>query len=314
MTSALDTTDRRAKEIGLATAVVFPGQGSQRPGMAAAWVGDPAFARWDEADALLGRDVTRLGLDADAEELRVPAICQVALFVHHAVVFDAWRRSGAPPVAIAGHSLGEYSALYAAGVLSFAAALRLIDVRARATQDAARINPGGMVACLGCSAEDIARACQRAGAHVANDNAPGQVVVAGSDAALDRVAAELADRPGRVTRLEVGAAYHSPHMAPAVEVLGHALDDAVFADGDVPVVANVDAAAHHSARDWPTLLRGQLISPVRWRESILTLRRVGVEDVVELGSSPVLTGLTKRTDPSLRRRFVGGPQDLETPA
>lgn len=313
MTIALDA-DSRANQTGLATAVVFPGQGSQRPGMAAGWAHDPAFMRWGQADALLGRDVTRLGLDADAEQLRVPANCQVALFVHHAVMFDAWRRSGAPPVAVAGHSLGEYSALYAAGVLSFAAALRLVDVRARATQDAARTNPGGMVACLGCSAEDVARACQRAGAHLANDNAPGQVVVAGSDAALDRLAAELADRRGRVTRLEVGAAYHSPHMVPAVEVLGEALDTAAFADSGVPVVANVDAAAHRAARDWPTLLRRQLTSPVRWRESIVTLRSIGVEAVVELGSSPVLTGLIKRTDPSLQRRFVAGPQDLETPA
>lgn len=314
MTTALDVTPSAENGTDLATAVVFPGQGSQRAAMAAAWVDHPAFARWTEADEALRRDVTRLGVDADADELRSPASCQVALFVHHAVLFDAWRRAGGTAAVVAGHSLGEYSALYAAGVLSFDAALRLVDVRARATEDAARANPGGMIACLGCSPDDIAQACRRAGTHMANDNAPGQIAVAGSGVGLDRFTQEMASRPGRTVRLDVGAAYHSPAMAPAVDVLGAALDAAAFADGKVPVVGNVDARVHHRAADWPALLRRQLTSPVRWRETMITLRAMGVEGVVELGASPVLTGLAKRTDPSLQRSFIGTPHDLGTPA
>lgn len=314
MRTALDVAPSAENGTDIATAVVFPGQGSQRAAMAAAWVDHPAFARWAEADEVLRRDVTRLGTDADADELRSPASCQVALFVHHAVLFDAWRRAGGTAAVVAGHSLGEYSALYAAGALSFDAALRLVDVRARATEEAARVNPGGMVACLGCSPQDVVQACQGSGAHVANDNAPGQIAVAGSDAALERFTDEIASRSGRTMRLQVGAAYHSPHMAPAVDVLGEALDAAAFADGEVPVVANVDARVHHRAADWPALLRRQLTSPVRWRETMITLRGMGVEGVVELGASPVLTGLAKRTEPSLQRRFIGIPHDLGTPA
>lgn len=294
-------------------ALVFPGQGSQKPEMAVPWRGHDAFARWAEADDVLGRDVTRLGLEADADELREPATCQIALFVHHVVLLEAWRATdGEAPAAVAGHSLGEYNALVASGVLDFDDALRLVDARARATQAAADQAPGTMVACLGFSVEDVMDACERAGAHVANDNAPGQVVVAGSEEALGRLRDDLSSSEGRgkVVDLPVGAAYHSPHMAPAVEPLGAALDAASFADAAVPVVANVDAAVHSAAGEWPTLLRDQVVSPVRWRETVGTLASLGVGTVVELGASPVLTALVKRTDRSLDRHTVTTPEDL----
>ena len=311
MASTLHSQAALPARLALTTAVVFPGQGSQRPAMALPWAEEPTFTRWADADEILGRDITHLGITADATELREPASCQVALFVHHAVVWDAWRRGGVRPALVAGHSLGEYSALYAAGVLSFPDALRLVDARARATQAAAEASPGRMVACLGCDAEAVAQACAASGAHVANDNAPGQVVVAGSPAALDRLTELLADGPGRVAPLEVGAAYHSPHMAPAVEPFGAALDRTTFADSDVAVVANVDARAHSTGRDWPQLLRAQLTSPVRWADTVRTLAAEGITAVVELGASPVLTGLVKRIDRSLERRFVEAPSDLE---
>lgn len=299
-----------------AIALAFPGQGSQQPAMAAAWREHAAFTRWAEADDVLGRDVTRLGVDADADELREPANCQVALFVHHTVLLDAWRGAGgAQPVAVAGHSLGEYNALLAAGVLTFADGLRLVDARARATQAAADEAPGTLIACLGFDVDDVAAACQRAGAHIANDNAPGQVVVAGSPEALERVRAELDEvgadnRRAKVVDVNVGAAYHSPHMAAAVEPLDAALAAATFHDATVPVVANVDAAAHTAAGEWPQLLRDQIVSPVRWRETVSTVRSLGATSVVELGASAVLTGLVKRTDRSLERRTVSTPEDL----
>ncbi|MGH8899388.1 MAG: ACP S-malonyltransferase [Egibacteraceae bacterium] len=292
-------------------AIVFPGQGSQQEGMARAWRGHDAFARWAQADELLGRDVTRLGVDAAATELREPVNCQVALFVHHVVLLEAWRAAGgAVPLAVAGHSLGEYDALVAAGVLDFADGLRLVDTRARLTQEAADTWPGTMVACLGFDVERVHDACAEAGAHVANDNATGQVVAAGSGFALDRLRELLASERGKIVSLNVGAAYHSPHMAPAAEAFGAALDATRFADAAVPVVANVDAAPHTAAGKWPGLLLEQLVAPVRWRQTISTLASMGVDEVVELGASAVLTGLVKRTDRSLGRRNVIIPEDL----
>lgn len=293
-----------------ATAVVFPGQGSQRAAMARPWVEDPAFVRWEHAGDVLGWDVGRLGLTADATELRDPAACQVALFVHHAVLFDAWRRTQPAPAVVAGHSLGEYSALYAAGVLPFADALRLVDARARATSAAAAARPGGMAACLGLDAGVVAAACEASSAFVANDNAPGQVVVAGSDEALQRLNDELAGQ-GRVARLEVGAAYHSPHMEPAVGPFTDALKQVAFADAEVPVVANVDARPHTRGRDWPPLLAAQLTAPVRWRETMAAVSAAAVAALVELGASPVLTGLAKRAAPQMARRCISAPADLE---
>ena len=298
-----------AAETGVA--VLFPGQGSQRPGMAAAWTDHPAFVRWSDADAVLGRDVTRLGLDAGADELRDPVNCQVALYVHHAVLLDAWRAAGGAPAVAAGHSLGEYSALLAAGILTFEEGLQLVDRRARATDVAAAQNPGGMVACLGGDAQALAAACDAAGAFVANDNAEGQLVVAGSFAALEQFAQLAAELGARVRRLEVGAAYHSPFMRAAVPLFEPALTAMAFADGVMPVVANVDAQPHRSAAQWPALLRSQLTAPVRWRETVQTLVGTGTEAVVELGASPVLTGLVKRIAPQLQRTAVASPADLE---
>jgi len=301
----VDSADHRV-------AVVFPGQGSQRAGMAQAWRDVPSFTRWAQADDLLGRDVTHLGMDADEDELRIPVNCQVALFVHFVVQHDAWFATGARAHLTAGHSLGEYAALVAAGVLGFADGLRLVDARARATQDAAEDRPGTMVACLGYPVETVTAACDKVGAHVANDNAPGQLVAAGAADVLEhlREALDATGERGRVVALQVGAAYHSPHMEPAVAPFGDALDTATFSTAALPVVANVDARPHTDAVDWPHVLRAQLTSPVRWRETVATFVELGVTSVVELGPSPVLTGLVKRTDRSLDRTTVITPDDL----
>lgn len=292
------------------SAVVFPGQGSQRPGMAAAWADHPAFVRWSQADGILGRDVTRLGLSAEADELREPLNCQVALYVHHAVLLDAWRAAGGSAAVAAGHSLGEYSALLAAGVLSFDQGLQLVDLRARATETAAAQNPGGMVACLGGDAGALREACVEAGAHVANDNAEGQLVVAGDHDSLRRFSAVAAGLRAKVRALEVGAAYHSPLMLAAVPLFEPALVAMAFTDGVCPVIANVDAAPHVAGADWPALLRRQLTAPVRWRESVLTLTAQGTRTIVELGAAAVLSGLAKRIAPELQRVAVTAPDDL----
>lgn len=294
----------------MSVAWVFPGQGSQRPGMAQAWRDHPAFARWAEADALLRTDLTRLGLEADAEELREPAACQRALFVHEVVLAEAWQEAtGQRPALVAGHSLGEYVALVVAGAVSFADALALVDVRARATEEAAAARPGGMVAVLGGELATIRAAAQDAGAHVANDNAPGQVVVAGSREALAALR-EALEGHAKVRALDVGAAYHSPHMEPAVGALRPALDATTFAPADPPVVANVDAEPHADPEGWPDRLARQVTAPVRWRETVERLAAEGVDELVELGASTPLSGMSKRIRPDLGRTGITAPQDL----
>lgn len=291
-------------------AVVFPGQGSQRPGMAAPWKSTAGFSRWAEADEVLGWDVSRLGTAADADELRRPLACQVALYVHGAVLWQAWLDAGGTAAIAAGHSLGEYNALLAAGVIAFADGLRLVEQRALATQAAAELSPGGMVACLGGDADAVRAACTAAGAEVANDNADGQLVVAGDDAALQRFTDAAAAARAKVIRLEVGAAYHSSAMTPALPAFSAAVAATRFRDSQVGVVSNVDATVHHRGADWPDLLRAQLTTPVRWRETMLGIDAAGMAELVELAASPVLTGLAKRTAPGVRRRTVTTPDDL----
>jgi [acyl-carrier-protein] S-malonyltransferase len=170
-----------------------------------------------------------------------------------------------------------------------------------------------MVACLGYPVETVTAACAETGASLANDNAPGQMVAAGSAASLEALQARLAETGGprgRVVAMEVGAAYHSQHMASAADELAPVLGDAPFGHGECPLVANVDAAAHRSSSDWAELLRQQLTAPVRWRESVHTLAGLGIGEVVELAAAPVLTGLVKRTNPSLARRAVTEPGEL----
>jgi [acyl-carrier-protein] S-malonyltransferase len=294
----------------MTSALIFPGQGSQQAGMGRPWRGHPGYRRWREAEEVLDRPVTRLGLEATDEELREPAACQVALFVHHAVLLAAWEELGEPVAYVAGHSLGEYSALLAAGVLSFADALRLVDARARLSAAAAREQPGGMVACLGADLDEVERAARGSQAHVGNDNAPGQVVVSGSPDALGRFREAMGGARGKVVPLAVGAAYHSPLLAPAVDAFRGELDRTPFRDARIPVVANVDARPHVTAGDWPELLARQLTAPVRWRETVLALERLGVEEVTELAASPVLGGLVKRTTRRLRRRTLTTPDDM----
>lgn len=293
-------------------AFIFPGQGSQRPEMASPWVDHPAYALWARADEVLGRNVTRLGIEADAEELRQADNCQIALFVQHAMLLTALEAVGVQATLTAGHSLGEYDALVAAKVLSFDDALRLVDVRARSTFAAAQDRPGTMVACLGFDRADVEAAAAAAGAYLANENAPGQVTVSGSAEALAALKAHLSEQDGKVVDLDVGAAYHSPHVEAAVPVLGEALDAATFSDAAIGVVANADAKVHTAGADWPQLLRTQLVNPVLWKDSVETMVDAGITHMVELGASAPLSGMIKRISRGTKRLAVHTPEDLET--
>ena len=292
----------------------YPGQGSQAPGMGAAWADHPSWELVDEASEAAARDVAALLLDTDADELTMTRNAQLATFVTSMVVLDAVSRVGAVPAGHAGHSLGEYSALTAAGALDFADAVRLVTERGDAMQAAADERHGTMAAVLGLDDDDVDIACRRAAgdAWIANHNAPGQVVIAGGPDDVDEalaIARELGAK--RTMALQVGGAFHTPYMAPARDRLRKALDQVEFRDPEQPVYANVDATAHRSGGDWAALLGAQLCSPVRWRQTLRALESDGFTTFVELGPGTVLTGLAKRTVKDARRVSVATPSEVD---
>ncbi len=295
-------------------AFTFPGQGSQRPGMGKAWVEHPSWEIVAEASRASGRDVAHLLLDADAEELTQTRNSQLATFVLSLVILDAVERLGVSPSIVAGHSLGEYTALVAAGALSFEEGCHVVVERGEGMQQAALDQPGTMYAVLALEDEQVDVACRRADgdAWVANYNAPGQVVIAGSSEALAR-AGEIAKEIGakRAVQLPVGGAFHTPYMAAARDRLRKALEEATFRHPEVPVVANVDARVHEAPEEWTDLCSAQLCSPVRWRQSVDELVSLGTELLIEIGPGNVLTGLAKRITPETNAINVATPDDLD---
>ena len=296
---------------------VFPGQGSQQPGMGAAFVDDPSWSLVADASDAAGRDVAHLLLDAGPDELVETRNAQLGTFVHSMVVLDALRRRGVHPGAVAGHSLGEFSALCAAGVLSFADAVRVVVERGEAMQRCCTERTGTMAAVLGLDEPEVETACATVGGDVwiANLNAPGQVVIAGGPDAIEQAgAAAKAAGAKRVMPLDVSGAFHTPYMAPAAERLQAAIADAGFEDSSMPVVANVDAAVHTAAGDWPDLLNRQLTSPVRWTASVQTLLGLGATTFVEVGPGAVLTGTVKRIDKTAERHSAMTPDQVDAVA
>lgn len=295
-------------------ALLFPGQGSQRPKMGTPWKDHPAWRVVEMLSEAAGRDIAHLLLDADADTLKATRNAQMATFAVSLVILRAARATGLeyrPVRAIAGHSLGEYTALVAAEALEPTEAAQLVAARGQAMQEAADARTGTMAAVLGLDPELVAKACEDVGeAWPANDNAPGQVVIAGTLEGV-RAAGELAKQLGakRVMPLAVGGAFHSPLMEPARPRLDKALSSARFNPAVVDVVANVDAALHRDG--WPELLSRQLTSPVRWRESLLTLQQAGVTHFLELGPGNELSGMVKRTLAGASRANVAVPEDLD---
>ena len=295
-------------------AFTFPGQGSQKPGMGAPWVDHESWELVAEASAISGRDIAHLLLEADAEELRQTRNSQLTTFALSLVVLDAVERVGVSPGAAAGHSLGEYSALTATGALSVEDGVRTVLARAEAMQTAAEDHPGTMAAVLGLDDEDCDVACRRADGEVwvANFNAPGQVVIAGSAEGVARASAAAKELGAKkVMPLPVGGAFHTPFMAPARDNLRKAIAEATLRAPDVPVVCNIDARPHDDPDDLASLLSAQLVSPVRWRQSVQRLVDDGVTKFVELGPGGVLTGTIKRIAPDAKALAVNTPDDLD---
>lgn len=291
----------------MSIAFVFPGQGSQSPGMGLDWaapsLGEPDLYGW--ASACLGWDVATMLRDATAEQLRRTALAQPAIFCVSVAALRALERAGVRPRYVAGHSLGELSALVAADACSFEAALALVARRAELMQAAADRRPGSMSAVLGLSIEGVELAVSQAAQGdvlaIANDNAPGNVVVSGDRTALDRLAKTASDLGAkRVLALNVGGAFHSPLMEDAAQALRPFLMAAPISDLRVPLITNASASPTTDATEVRGQLASQLTGPVRWTESVRRLAALGVDTFVEVGPGSVLAGLIRRIVPGGR--------------
>jgi len=282
--------------------------------MGAAWTGHPSWELIEKASAFADRDIAHLLLDAGADELTETRNAQLATFALSLVILDALKRLGLQPAFVAGHSLGEYTALVATGALSFEEGCQVVVERGEAMQGAAADQPGTMYAILGLSDAQVDVACHRADGDVwvANYNADGQVVIAGSQEALARagaIAKELGAK--RALPLPVGGAFHTPYMASARARLRKALAAASFSDPKFPIVANVDGTTHRDGNEWADLCSAQLCSPVRWRQSVEHLVELGTTSLIEVGPGNVLTGLAKRISPKTKAHSVATPDDLD---
>lgn len=304
-------------------ALVFPGQGSQAVGMGKDLAESSATARavFQEIDDALGEKLSALMFDGDPETLQLTENAQPALMAVSLAAFRVLKeRTGKelPDLAafVAGHSLGEYSALAAAGAFSVADAARLLRHRGRAMQKAVPVGEGAMAALLGLDVE-AAREIAAAAAEgevcaAANDNAPGQVVVSGHKAAVERAIALASDRGAkRAILLPVSAPFHCVLMAPAAQAMATALADVTIHPPSVPVVANVTASAVTDPSEIRRLLVEQVTSAVRWRESVLYMKAQGVTELVEVGAGKVLSGLARRIDRDLSASAIGAPVDLD---
>jgi [acyl-carrier-protein] S-malonyltransferase len=295
-------------------AFTFPGQGSQRPGMGRPWVDHESWELVDEASEVAGRDVGRLLLDADADELKDTRNAQLTTFVSSMMVLDAVERLGVESNFCAGHSLGEYTALTATGALGFEESVVLVTERADAMHAAGAARPGTMAAVLGLDDDQVDVACNLADAEVwvANFNAPGQVVIAGSPEGVEAAGKHAKDLGAkRIMALPVSGAFHTAFMAPARDRLRIALATADIRDAEIPVVSNVDAKPHQFADEWTALLSAQLASPVRWKQALQMLSSLGVTEFAELGPGGVLTRMAKRSVVGARTISVATPDDLD---
>ena len=287
-------------------AFVFPGQGSQQPGMMSAYSGHPEVrATFAEASDALGEDLWTLVESGPAEALNLTRATQPVMLAAGIAVWRAWRADGGgPPAFVAGHSLGEYTALVAAGALAFRDALPLVRFRAEAMQEAVPAGAGAMAAIMGGDADGIAEACREAAqgevVEPVNYNAPGQIVIAGHRGAVERaIAAARAHGAKRGVMLPVSAPFHSSLLAPAAARLAERLRDVVVTTPSIPVLHNVDVAQHADPDAIRAALARQAASPVRWTETIAALAAGGVTAVVECGPGRVLTGLTRKIDERL---------------
>jgi [acyl-carrier-protein] S-malonyltransferase len=296
----------------MADAVLFPGQGSQFEGMADAWGGHPEGAAvLAEATEALGDDIVT-GCH-DAEAMATTSFVQPALLACGVAAYRVLLAEGLPrPIGVAGHSLGEFAAVVAAGAIGLADALELVVVRGRAMQAAGEARPGAMTALLGLGADDAQPLVDEVRGDdvlvVANENSPAQVVASGSVPAIGRLEALAKERRIRAVRLPVAGAFHSELMRPAVGPVLEVLGRTQIRDPDVPIAENVTGELVTDAARLRELLGRQVVSPVRWETGVRNLATAGADRFIEAGAGDVLTKLMKRIDPALQAFAVGSPE------
>ena len=304
-------------------AVVFPGQGSQAVGMGKRLAEASATARevFEEVDDALGQKLTKLMFEGPQEELTLTANAQPALMAVSVALVRALEKEGGKRLAdgghyVAGHSLGEYSALTAAGALKLGDAARLLRRRGQAMQAAVPVGEGAMAALLGMELEDVQKLVADASSAgvcaIGNDNAPGQVVVSGATAAV-LLAVELARERGvrKAVMLDVSAPFHCPLLQPAADAMREALAEISLDEPVVPLIANVTAAPVTDPEEIRRLLVEQVTATVRWRECVLAMGELGVDTLVEMGEGKVLSGMIRRINRDMKGIAVQGPDDLE---
>lgn len=304
-------------------AFIFPGQGSQFPGMGKDLAEAYPEARlvFEEVDEALGQHLSKLMFEGDETDLNLtentqPALMAVSLAVVKVLAGQGGVRLADISAYMAGHSLGEYSALTAAGALEIADTARLLKLRGQAMQQAVPVGAGAMAAILGLEFDDVkdiaARASSDEVCQAANDNSPGQVVVSGHKNAVEAAIA-LAQEAGakKAVALPVSAPFHCTLMAPAAQKMAQALADTNIRIPAVPIVANVTARATQDPAEIRRLLVDQITGVVRWRESVLWMKEQGVSAMAELGAGKVLTGLVRRIDKDIETGFAGTPEQIE---
>lgn len=297
--------------------VLFPGQGSQYVGMADPWLDHPeGRAQIEAASEALGWDVAEAA--RSPQKLERTEVVQPAVLACDLAAFAVLRAEGVPVGAAAGHSLGEYAALIAAGAVPLQEGLATLATRAEAMAKASDQNPGGMTALIGISPEDAREICEVAGRGdvltVANENAPKQIVLSGSIPAVERAEVLARGRGGKSVRLPVAGAFHSPLMQPAVQPVREAISRIQFQAPAFAVVPNASGKPTTQPLVLRDLLARHLISPVLWSRSIEAMSRSGIEWFVEAGPGDVLGKLARRIVPGATVRFVGSPQDARTVA
>jgi [acyl-carrier-protein] S-malonyltransferase len=298
-------------------AVIFPGQGAQAPDLGPPWRDHPAWSVVERAEAATGAPLAGLLLDAPAEDLTRTREAQLVVFLASMMAWETAKESLPVPVAFSGHSLGLITALVAAGVIPFDDGCRLAVRRADLTQQAADRNPGRMAALLGADYDQCEQACAAApdACWLANDNAPGQLVIAGTPGGVDAASARAKEiGVKRVTPLNVGGAFHTPLMREAADALRDNLAVTPFmTDATAPVVSNTDAQPHDDGAGWRERLVAHLINPVRWAATMPALAELGATTFVEVGPGTTLTSIAKRAMPEVALRNVSSPADLPVP-
>lgn len=300
------------------TAFIFPGQASQYVGMGKDLYEkyDLAKKYFDLANDILGFDLKAISFDGPEEELKQTKTTQPAIFVVSVIVYELLKAKGFKPDFVAGHSLGEYAALVAAGVVSFADALEIVKLRGAEMQKAGENNPGTMAAVVGLSSQQVIEVCKKAESagivQAANFNSAAQTVISGSVAGVQE-AMKVAKESGAkiVKELVVSGAFHSPLMSSAVEPLKNKLSSKTFNNAEITVVPNVTAAPNRSGSEMKELLVLQVTAPVKWSESVELMIREGVTRFVEVGPGKVLQGLVKSISKEVALAGVGTVEEIE---